>query len=227
MIARERNLGWLANTNDLMAQARGELMFFAFHDDLVAPAYVERLVDALRRNRRAIIAFSDLELCHTDGRREVLAFTDLAGVRSAAVRAMRMGLAPDGWWVPNRGLFRAEAFHRIGGIKRHEAGEFSADLPWLLHMATLGEFERVPELLCHKFYKPGSLSLTWERSEAQRGALGRAMKRTIRESDLGAASKALLVACFRLKYESPVLRKWLVRPARRLVRRLLGLVRSG
>ena len=37
IIARKRNLGWIANTNDLMAKASGELMFFAFHDDLIAP----------------------------------------------------------------------------------------------------------------------------------------------------------------------------------------------
>ncbi len=28
-------------------------------------------------------------------------------------------------------------------------------------MSLLGEFARVPETLCHKFYKPGSLSRTW------------------------------------------------------------------
>ena len=33
VVAREHNLGWLANTNDLMGQASGELMFLAFHDD--------------------------------------------------------------------------------------------------------------------------------------------------------------------------------------------------
>lgn len=222
VIAREQNLGWLANTNDLMAQASGELMFFAFHDDLVAPSYVERLVDALRRNPRAILAFSDLELFDTDGKRTVYVFKDLTGVRSPTLRALRVGLVPDGWWVPNRGLFRAEAFGWIGGIKRHDAGEFSADLPWLLHMTTLGEFERVPEILCHKFFKPSSLSLSWERNRAQKIALGREIKRTIRESGLGSFSKALFMACFRLRYESPGLQRWLYRPLRGVVRRLRG-----
>ena len=32
-------------------------------------------------------------------------------------------------------------------------GEYSADLPWLLHMSLLGEFVRVPEVLCYKFYE--------------------------------------------------------------------------
>ena len=33
VLTREANLGWLRNSNDLMARATGELMFFAFHDD--------------------------------------------------------------------------------------------------------------------------------------------------------------------------------------------------
>ena len=47
VLERDANLGWLRNSNDLMARADGELMFFAFHDDVVAPTYVEKLVAAL------------------------------------------------------------------------------------------------------------------------------------------------------------------------------------
>ena len=40
LVRRDQNMGWLRNSNDLMAQAKGESMFFAFHDDIVAPDYV-------------------------------------------------------------------------------------------------------------------------------------------------------------------------------------------
>ncbi len=40
IVDREANLGWLRNSNDLMERATGELQFFAFHDDVVAPTYV-------------------------------------------------------------------------------------------------------------------------------------------------------------------------------------------
>ena len=81
-----------------------------------------------------------------------------------------MGRNGWGWWVPNRGLFRAEAFRRIGGIKPNDCGEYSADWTWLLHMALLGDFVRVPELLCRKYYMAGSLSKQWgtPRSSARR-----------------------------------------------------------
>jgi len=63
----------MENSNDLMSQAQGELMFFAFHDDLVAPAYVEKLVNALRGRPNAIIAFSDVELTDIDGSKRLFA----------------------------------------------------------------------------------------------------------------------------------------------------------
>src|SRR3954453_5983227 len=46
VVRRDRNVGWLTNSNDLMARATGEFMFFAFHDDVLEPTYVEKLVDA-------------------------------------------------------------------------------------------------------------------------------------------------------------------------------------
>ncbi len=100
----------------------------------------------------------------------------------------------DGWWVPNRGLFRATAFRRIGGIKPNDSGEYSADWTWLLHMSLLGDFVRVPEVLCQKFYKQGSLSKTWPHDANQRAALRRAGVREIRASHLGLIEKALLIA---------------------------------
>ena len=59
---------------------------------------------------------------------------------------------PETWWVPNRGLFRASAFAEVGGIHPNEQGEYSADWTWLLSLSILGEFVRVPQVLCTKYY---------------------------------------------------------------------------
>lgn len=194
VIAREHNLGWLRNSNDLMAKATGELMFFAFHDDVVAPTYVEKLVEALRGNPRAVLAHSDLELYQVDGRRMVRRFTELSGVSGRFARGYVMAGRRLGWWIPNRGLFRSWAFERIGGIKPSDAGEYGADWPWLLHMALLGEFVRVPEVLCQKYYKETSLSRSWSHGTARSRALHRAGIEEIRRSGLGLAHKAILMA---------------------------------
>jgi GT2 family glycosyltransferase len=197
IVARSENLGWLRNSNDLMARASGELMFFAFHDDLYAPEYVEKLVEALRDRPRAILAFSDMGLTELDGSRERRSFTALDGVTGRLARGLVMGRRARWWSVPNRGLFRAEAFRRIGGIKPNDCGEYSADWTWLLHMALLGEFVRVPEVLCEKFYKQGSISRQWARDAAQRAALRRAGVREVRQSGLRLHERLLLMAFIR------------------------------
>jgi glycosyltransferase involved in cell wall biosynthesis len=173
ILERESNLGWLRNSNDLMANARGELMFFAFHDDVVAPTYVERLVDALAGNDRAVLAFTDMEVHELDGRVELQVFDALDGVGTAMERGRVMVRRPGYWWVPNRGLFRASGFAAVGGIHPNDLGEYSADWTWLLGLSLVGDFVRVPEVLCTKYYMKGSLSKQWPHDASQRLALQR------------------------------------------------------
>jgi hypothetical protein len=193
VIARRENLGWLRNTNALMSEARGEMMFFAFHDDLVEPTYVEALAGALVADPAAILAFSDMDVTDVEGNRQEFAFTELDGVHSRVARGLVMARKPHGWWVPNRGIFRTDAFRRIGGIKPNAAGEYSADWTWLLHMALLGPFRRVPQMLCHKFYTRGSISRSWANDAGQKDALRAAGLREIRASRLPPHEKALLL----------------------------------
>src|SRR5262249_31758504 len=108
------------------------------------------------------IAFSDITLVNQDGSREQKAFPALDGIADRVERARRIVSQQGSWWIPNRGVFRASAARSIGGLRRHLAGEFSADWPWLIRMSLLGEFVRVPAPLCTKIYVPGSLSRTWD-----------------------------------------------------------------
>jgi glycosyltransferase involved in cell wall biosynthesis len=182
ILERTANLGWLRNSNELMAEARGELMFFAFHDDVVAPTYVEALVTALREDPDAVLAFSDMEVHELDGRVELHVFDQLDGVRSRLERGRVMVRRPGFWWVPNRGVFRASGFAAVGGIHPNERGEYSADWTWLLGLSLTGAFVRVPEVLCTKYYQSGSLSKQWPHDAAQRLALQRAGIAEIRRS---------------------------------------------
>ena len=192
IVERDGNLGWLRNSNDLMARADGELMFFAFHDDVVAPTYVERLVEALRGNDRAEPAFSDMHVHDLDATEHLHAFDELEGLSSAVDRGRVMVRRPENWWVPNRGLFRTSGFVEVGGIHPNEQGEFSADWTWLLGLALVGEFVRVPEVLCTKYYMAGSLSKRWPHDAAQAQALRRSGIAEIRRSRLSPARKAAL-----------------------------------
>ena len=203
LVQRTDNLGWLRNCNALMAQASGELLFFAFHDDVVAPTYVERLATALLAHPRAVLAFSDMTVAEVGGEPEAAVFTALEGRTNTLDRGFAMAKRPDDWWVPNRGLFRASAFRAVGGIRPNELGEYSADWTWLLALALRGEFVRVPEMLCEKFYKPGSLSKTWSHDDASWRALARAAIEEIRRSPLGPFEKAVLIASLQDRVKLP------------------------
>ena len=193
IVERDTNLGWLRNSNDLMARAGGELMFFAFHDDVVAPTFVEELVGALRTNARAVLAFSDMHVHELDGGVTLQVFDELEALQTNLQRGRVMVRRPGNWWVPNRGLFRSSAFTDVGGIHPNEKGEYSADWTWLLGLSLIGEFVRVPEVLCTKYYTAGSLSKRWPHDSAQLLALRRSGIAEIRRSALDPVRKVLLM----------------------------------
>ena len=149
----------------MLRQARADYCFFAFHDDPLQPTYIARLVAALQANPRAVLAFSDIELGP-----ETASYTELEGVSDPLERGRRMIHKRGLWWIPNRGLFRAGAAARIGGMRKHLGGEYSADWPWLLSLALVGEFVRVPVPLIRKVWRKGGLSRSWKGTPLQ--ALG-------------------------------------------------------
>lgn len=184
LILRETNLGWVGNCNDLMAQARGAFMFFAFHDDGIDPDYVETLVSALQGEPEAFLAFGYMRWIEADGTAKLLTGRGTGSASRAFDRAKAMITGSWEWHVPNHGLFRASAFPRIGGMKRNAAGEFSADFPWLLHMMLLGRFVLVPRPICSKRMRGGNLSRSWTRDKAAHVARDRAAMREIMASQL-------------------------------------------
>ena len=226
LILREGNLGWIGNTNDLMEQATGESMFFAFHDDTIDPVYVEKSTRALMAKPEAVLAYADLEQFEPTGNGSILRWTSFNDCATPFARARRMTERQKNWHVPNRGVFRTSAFRRIGGIKRHDQGEIAADWPWLLHMSILGEFERVPEVLCRKYYKTTSLTKVWRHDDpAVLAALDRSAVQEIRSSNLGPFSTATLIAYLQLLRKFP---KLLPRPLKNLANAcLINFARSN
>ena len=96
-----------------------------------------------------------------DGSREEKRYERLDGITDRLERARRIVRQESSWWIPNRGVFRASAARAIGGLRRHRAGEFSADWPWLLEMSLIGGFVRVRARLVTKIYMASSLSRGW------------------------------------------------------------------
>ena len=189
VVVQSERMGYVGNCNALLRLAASEHVLFAFHDDILAPEYVARLSAELDARPEAVMAFSDMRLTHVDGRVEQVVFRELDGVRDPVARGLTMLKGGLNWWVPNRGVFRLLRSRRIAGLKLHGAGDFSADWPWLFHMSLLGEFTRVPEVLCDKHYKAGSLSRTWARTPRQLFEVRCACMRELWNSELSSEDK--------------------------------------
>jgi len=162
VIVQPERLGWVGNTNALLRLAADQYAFFMGHDDVVEPEYVARLTAALLNNPRAVLAFSDMDM--VDPSRpspDVCRYAALDGVADPVERGRRLIVRGHGWWNAYRGLFRRDAARRVGGLRRHLAGEFVADWPFVLGLALQGECVRVPEVLYRKRSRPTSLSHIW------------------------------------------------------------------
>jgi len=171
--------GWTGNVTTLLQLAEGDYFFFAFHDDPLQPTYVSRLVEALTANPQAVLAFTDVALgLHTRS------YIELEGVHDRVERGRRLIWKQGAWWIPNRGLFRADAGQRIGGVHRHLGGEYSADWPWLLHLALLGEFVRVPEPLVRKDWREDGVSRSWRGTLRQKIGVSVSCMREVRRANL-------------------------------------------
>lgn len=189
---QDERLGWVNNTNFLLQQAEADYALFAFHDDLLDPRYVEKLGNVLDNHPEVVLAYSDVSLTNANGGKEHWIYTSLDGTRGKIERGLKLLKREGKWWVPNRGVFRLDRARSIGGLKRHGAGEFSADWPWLMHMSLLGAFQRVPETLCFKFYKADSLSRSWQFSNHQWLEVAASCMREIWNSELTTAEKLML-----------------------------------
>ena len=222
------NLGWIGNVNALFAAAEGDYYFFAFHDDLVTPDYVDLLVEALERDQDAILAFTDMELVMVEGKKSYPVFDELDGRTDIIERLRVMAIKPRYNWVPNRGLFRAWAPERVGGLRKNLAGEFVADWPWLLSLLTLGHFVRVPGVKVLKYYKEESVSVRWETTPFQRAAVIISCCQVIRRAHISTREKWTLylvpVRSYPLEIWSWIRRKLSRQP---ILRRIYFALKNG
>lgn len=192
VLKQSERLGYVGNCNFLLGQSNADYVLFAFHDDILAPSYIAKLAEVLDQRPEVVMCYSDVLLTAVDGSQEHWIYAELDGLHDRIQRGMKLLAMAGQWWVPNRGLFRREDAARINGLKSHGAGEFAADWPWLFHMSLLGEFVRIPETLCYKFYKPGSLSRSWAYSKQQYYEAGAACMRELWNSELSSDEKLKL-----------------------------------
>jgi hypothetical protein len=67
-------------------------------------------------------------------------------------------------------------------MRRHIAGEFAGDWPWLLRLSLLGEFVRVPEALVKKVWLKEGLTRVWRHNAWQKFGVSLACASVIRKA---------------------------------------------
>lgn len=60
MYVQSQRLGWVANTNFLLAAVQSPYFCILPHDDIIAPGFVSRLLIRLQRSPRAVAAYCDI-----------------------------------------------------------------------------------------------------------------------------------------------------------------------
>jgi glycosyltransferase involved in cell wall biosynthesis len=90
VVHRDR-LGWVGNVNHLLDLVRSEFAGIYFHDDVIEPTYVERLVGALRERTDAASAHCDVVLEDHSGTEKTRAGVDYEG--TATERLLRYLIA--------------------------------------------------------------------------------------------------------------------------------------
>jgi glycosyltransferase involved in cell wall biosynthesis len=192
VIEQTERHGWVGNVNFLINEAVGDYFFFAFHDDTPQPDYVRLCVEKLASDPDAVLAYTDMLTTYVNGDTAEHCFPLIDGVASAEERARIIVSMAREWATPNRGVFRAAVAKRVGGMKKHKAGEFIADWPWLLSLALEGKFLRAPGLHMNKNYMAQSLSQSWNWDIAKFNAAADLCADIVARSDLPVASKRRL-----------------------------------
>jgi glycosyltransferase involved in cell wall biosynthesis len=162
VVAQPERLGWSANANWLLRAVDTPWFFLYFHDDEIAPVYVERLLAALRARPDATSAHCDLEKYG----RQSLVERGTAYDGRAAERLVAY-LAEETKGPLLRGLLRSElakgglCFPEIAG-----SGNWRVP-PFAMRVLAEGPSVYVPEILYRRWMREGSLTATWNPATAE------------------------------------------------------------
>ena len=152
-LRNERNIGASANYNLSFDLARGRYFKWAAHDDLCAPAFLERCVEALERDPEVVLAYTQARAIDSAGDTvKVYPGKRHFGDPQARVRFYEFVLDPHPV-VAVFGVMRREVLAQTRLI----GGYTGSDRPLLSELSLLGKFYEVPEqLFFYRFHEAQS-----------------------------------------------------------------------
>jgi glycosyltransferase involved in cell wall biosynthesis len=154
-----KNMGASYNYNKVFRLARGVYFKHAAYDDLLAPTYLERLVEVLDREPAVVLAYPRCQIIDDAGQPNHTAppLMELRSREKTAHERFRRYIPRSSSQTmcdPIFGLYRTETFGRTRLIQSYPA----QDAILLGEITLLGEIEEVPEVLFfERWHKGGSI----------------------------------------------------------------------
>lgn len=156
MRVQPARLGWVGNTNALIAAVETRHFAIMPHDDLPEDGWLAALHAALAQHPGAIGTYADLKGFGTN--EIAIAQPEVAGPPLA--RRLRT-LLRQYECVIYRGLFRLDSGQPRPLLPAGLPGDVAADTAWLMELACRGEMRRVPRILVRKRYHAGNTHGAW------------------------------------------------------------------
>jgi glycosyltransferase involved in cell wall biosynthesis len=165
----EKNVGAAANYNRTLELARGEYFRWNGHDDLIAPTYLERCVEALDRDPSTVLAYPLTKQIDGQGKPIENTYEDDFNYRSDKAHH-RFKLCMDRFFVKfNNDCPQIFALLRTDVLRRTpQHGNYdSADMILLGELILWGKFYEIPEQLFYRRFHP-QMAYNANRSQAAR-----------------------------------------------------------
>lgn len=167
IVTRDRNVGWIVNSNLLLAQATGEYVAFLHSDDWWEPAFLSTLVGLLERTPRALIATVATRLWTGSTTRLVgphRVWPSELGIECPSTEALRILMRRNRIVTPSVVVARRRLFERLPGFEPSmpNAGDW---LMWI-RAAAAGSVVVCPEVLAN--YRQHASSMSGEAKRLNR-----------------------------------------------------------
>ena len=193
VFSQSERLGWVGNTNFLFDKLNSDYFFMCYHDDLLEPDYIERLLTAIPDDADVVGSYADFDVTTEAGKTLMRSYDEICDETDPVERGLSVIGRNGNPAIANRGIYRTSVLKTTGGLRENLAGDFAAAYPWVLGLALEGRFVRVPKVLCHKFKLSSGLSAQWEFSHRNFLAMQIDMYETIWLSSLEDEQKAVLM----------------------------------
>lgn len=141
-VRQPRNLGAAPNYNTVFQLSRAPLFKWAAHDDVCEPEFVQRCVDALRKDEEAVGAFPLSRTIGVAGE-PIRLSPSHSGLTHARANARLESVLAKRDTFPVFGVYRREAVERTSG----HGGYTGSDRILLAELALAGRLIEVPERL--------------------------------------------------------------------------------